>query len=210
MLKDLRLLACHLNDNSSERPRRIRESRSSWGARSEEDRMLDAGGFPRRRTAAQPLWLTKHQDPREADERCTGAQSSHNRSRPSGCFWSDACLYPHRLGVSARGDQNAGHRDLAHLDSTWPPQPNSIGVAARSSKEWQSTGAWSAVYRPNVRDYEVFSHADSHPKCNTCFRSWGAGILRLPLSGQTGVATWDITNSPKKNDTSFPRECEAA
>ncbi len=157
MLKDLRLLACHLNDNSSERPRRIRGSRSSWGARSEEDRMLDAGGFPRRRTAAQRLWLTKHQDPREADERCTGAQSSHNRSRPSGCFWSDACLYPHRLGVSARGDQNAGHRDLAHLDSTWPPQPNSIGVAARSSKEWQSTGAWSAVYRPNVHDYEVFS-----------------------------------------------------
>lgn len=141
-------MACHLNDNSSKRSRRIRGSRSSWGARSVADRMLDEGGFPRQKTAAQPLSLTKHQDPREADERCTGDQSSHNRSRPSGCSWSDACLYPRRLGVNARGDQNAGHRDLAHPDSTWPPQPNSIGVAARSSKEWQSTGAWSAVYRP--------------------------------------------------------------
>src|SRR3989344_158556 len=82
-LKDLRLLACHLNDNSSERPRRIRGSRSSWGARSEADRMLDEGGFPRT-NCCSVVELDQTQDPREADGRCTGDQSSHNRSQPFG------------------------------------------------------------------------------------------------------------------------------
>ena len=117
---------------------------------------MDEGGFPRKKTAAQPLSLTKHQNPREADERCTGDQSSHNRSRPSGCSWSDACQYPRRLCVNARDDQNAGHRELAHPGSTWPPQPNSIGVAARSSEKRQSGGVWSLLYRLDLRGNEVF------------------------------------------------------
>ena len=55
-----------------------------------------------------------------------------------------------------------------------------------------------------VRLTVMLGHADSHPKCNTLLKRGGAGILQRPLSGKTGVATWRITNSLKKKDTSFP------